>query len=197
MPRKRLIRTSQFYYHVRTRSNHKEWFQLPLDQVWRIICASADKAIERHKGIISQLVLMNNHYHLLVRTPQMNIDQFMYEFNKTFSDRLRKESGQVNRMFGSSYKWSIISNQNYYLNVYRYIYQNPLRAGVVTNCEDYPYSSLWFESRKQELQFKFTPLFDFSDEILEFLNRPIDQDNILRIRKGLIKTRFKEVFARK
>ena len=82
MPRKNLIRCNNLPYHVTSRANNKEWFALPMDQVWKICQDCLKAAFDLHKVEIIAFVLMNNHYHLILRTPDANLDQFMYEFNK-------------------------------------------------------------------------------------------------------------------
>lgn len=47
-----------------------------------------------------------------------------------------------NHVFGARYQPTIITDQKHLQNVIRYIYQNPVRAGMVEHAEDYPYSSL-------------------------------------------------------
>jgi putative transposase len=190
MPRKNLILTNEYYYHVTTRSNHKEWFALPLNKVWSISVLAFKKAQKHHPAIVSQYVLMSNHYHLLIRTPNCDIDHFMFWFNKTFSDELRRRTNSENRMFGSNYKWSLITNDIYFKNVFRYIYQNPIRAGVVTNCESYPYSTFHYTYYQKIIPFRFQVL-----EHLEFrnplLNHLYDSERAGAIRSGLKKSQFK------
>jgi putative transposase len=70
---------------------------------------------------------------MLIQTPDSNIDRFMYFFNKEFSRKLRLEAGLSNRMFVSNYKWCLVTSDQYFNNVFRYIYQNPLRANIVKN----------------------------------------------------------------
>lgn len=195
MPRKKLIKTNLFYYHISTRSNHKEWFKLSLDQVWDISVLSFKKAQKNAPAIISQFVLMANHYHLLIKTPDCNIDVFMYWFNKTFSDELRKKSGTINRMFGGRYKWSLIKNEYYFFNVFKYIYQNPLRANLVDFCEQYKYSTFYYTSSCKKLPFMFHPILEFEEQ-KEFINEIFIEEKALAISKGLKKTDFKEVFSR-
>ncbi|MCB9094857.1 MAG: transposase [Halobacteriovoraceae bacterium] len=190
MPRKPLIRTDLYYYHITTRSNHKEWFSLPLSMVWQISTNSFLKALKENPVNIAQYVLMGNHYHLLVQTPNSDIDKFMYFFNKTFSMNLRKLSGQINRMFGSNYKWSVIYERNYLQTVYRYIYQNPLRAGLVKECYNYPFSTLYYHHRNLQ------PGFPVQRKIYYDVNEPsintmLDSEDLNAIRTGLKKTIFK------
>lgn len=196
MPRKKLIRTDQYFYHVTTRSNNKEWFSLPLDRVWKISQESFKKAQEHHPSVVSQYVLMANHYHLLIRTPNCDIDQFMFWFNKTFSDLLRLRSGYENRMFGSHYKWSLIAHSRYFNNVFRYIYQNPLRAGLVDRCEDYPYSTLFYTHRKKNPGFEFKKISQLEDN-LELINDFFDLEKQQIVRLGLKRATYAEPRLRK
>ncbi len=190
MPRKNLIKTHLYYYHVTTRSNHREWFSIPMNEVWEISKIALNKAMKNNPSIIDQYVLMANHYHLLIRTPNSDIDRFMFWFNKTFSDELRKRSGKVNRMFGSSYKWSIIKNEKYLQNVKRYIYENPLRAKIVTNIEDYPFSTLYYKSRGKSSGFKIEKSYSIETSQL-------DSMTLNDVRAGLKRTIFKPPSKRK
>lgn len=142
MPRKLTMRTNLFPYHVTSRSNHQEWFALPMSDVWEIAVTALKHANSKHPIILHAFVLMSNHYHLVLETPEANIDRFMYEFNKSFSLEMRKRTGKINRMFGGRYKWSVITEESYYLNVIKYVFTNPLRAQVVHDVRLYPYSTL-------------------------------------------------------
>lgn len=195
MPRKNLIKTSEYYYHVTTRANHKHWFALPLEQVWTISIKSFNKALTHHPAIVSQYVLMANHYHLLIKTPNADIDKFMYWFNKTFSDLMRAATGTENRMFGSNYKWSLITTERYFYNVFRYIYQNPIRAGIVNKCEIYPYSTHFYVRNSIPIPFAFSPLDELEGDS-DFLNDPLSVEKSEIITKGLKYTYFKEIHKR-
>jgi REP element-mobilizing transposase RayT len=194
MPRKNLIRTNTYFYHVTTRSNHKQWFSIPLADVWNISIQSMKLAQDKCPAIVSQYVLMSNHYHMLIRTPNCDVDRFMYWFNKTFSELLREKSGAVNRMFGSRYKWSVIKSDRYFYNVFRYIYQNPVRAGLVEKCHKYPYSSHYYQYYGLDIGFPFAKLDHLEGDIC-FLNYGVNQTENLRIKKGLSRSIFKEVFS--
>lgn len=190
MPRKNLIRTDKFYYHITTRANHRFWFSAPLNKVWKISCKAFKIANQNNPAIISQYVLMSNHYHLLIRTPQSDIDKFMYFFNKNFSSELRKYTQLENRMFGSNYKWSLIRNEKYLFNAFRYIYQNPIRAKIIKEAQEYPFSSLYYSTKKIKHPFEFHPI-EYESE-LSIINDLFDQKSNELIRKALKKTQYKE-----
>jgi putative transposase len=85
MPRKKTIKNNIYPYHITTRSNQSQWFNVPLERVWSLALESLSFADKKHTVEIHAFVFMSNHYHLVVLTPFSNIDLFMYEFNKNFS----------------------------------------------------------------------------------------------------------------
>lgn len=127
MTRPKLIRSEIHPYHITMRTNNKAWFDLPLADVWNICLESFSKAHEKYPVNLISFVLMNNHYHLLMTTPEANIDSFMYEFNKKISNDIRERTNRINKVFGSRYKWCLIQSNKYFSNCYRYVYQNPIR----------------------------------------------------------------------
>jgi len=186
MPRSKLIRTHLYPYHVTIRTNNKEWFDIPLSKVWSFCLDSLKEANEFHPIHLVSFVLMSNHYHMILKTPDSNLDQFMYEFNKRLSLRVRKKSQRINSIFGGRYKWCLIKNQTYLYNCYRYVYQNPLRAGVTTNVANYPYSSLYYLVHGKKFPLMLIDSFGFKDHFaLTWLNKTIDEVEISGIRNGL------------
>jgi putative transposase len=142
MPRKNLIRTHLYPYHVTIRCNNREWFELPINDVWKICLAAFEHANQRHSVKLQAFVLMSNHYHALIWTPLLNLDLFMFEFNSFISKAIRQRTKRINRIFGDRYKWCLVDQQSYYLSVLRYVYQNPLKVGLVQYCHEYIYSTL-------------------------------------------------------
>lgn len=146
MPRKAIERSRENYYHITARSNNKEFFYLPILNVWDIMTEKLGELQKIHRIKIAAFVLMNNHFHLLVLTPQENIDRIMYFFMKEVTLEIQKCTGRINKIFGGRYKGSIITNYGYLVNVYKYIYRNPVEAGITDKAEQYPYSSLLYKT---------------------------------------------------
>ncbi|RZF21092.1 hypothetical protein DAY19_14020 [Halobacteriovorax vibrionivorans] len=171
MPRKSLIRTNTCPYHVTIRTNNKEWFDIPMPIVWSFCMKSINYANLHHPVEIQSFVLMSNHYHLMIWTPNSDLDKFMFFFNSHLSKLIRKYTGRINRIFGDRYKWSLIKDQKYYLNVLRYIYQNPLRKDLSSLCEEYEFSSLYHYINNQNLGFKLKdPIYGDKTSFLKWVN---------------------------
>lgn len=189
MTRPLLIRTHLFPYHITTRTNNKEWFEIPLSEVWKMSMHAIKHANEIYPVEVISFVLMQNHYHLIVKTPQSNLDKFMYELNKRLSLLIRTRTKRINSVFGGRYKWSLIRSQTYLYNCYRYVYQNPVRANIVKRCQDYPYSTLHCLIHNKVIPIQLYDTFGFKDEYaLHWLNQKINDSEILAIRNGLRKS---------
>lgn len=185
MSRKTLIRTNELVYHITTRSNNKEWFYLSSNEVWRL-CKEVLKEIDSKFSIeIHAFVLMNNHYHLMIRTPDSNIDKVMKYFNGKLSRLINRSAGRINHVFGAPYRWSLIENRIYYLNAIKYLYQNPVRAKICDRVENYPYSTF----HKENLEFDIKSYLTSLDK--EWLNEPISSSSKELIQKNLKKKYFR------
>lgn len=201
MPRKPLIKTSEYPYHIYGRSNNKEWFDLPMEQVWEIFYRNLNYSYEKFNVQSLCFVLMSNHYHLFLRTPDANIDKVMQNFNQRLSLDIRKRSGRINHILGGRYKWSLIKSQNYYQSIYRYIYQNPLRANISNDIQTYKYHSMsqdlvdFPRLKDKEIHIADTKFASHSEK-LHWINSIESVDAILQIRKGLKKSVYGPVFSR-
>ncbi len=193
-----LIRTSEFPYHVTVRTNNQEYFKLSHKSCWRILLARVKTVFETYRPEIVSFVLMSNHIHMILWTPFENIDEIMRELLKQFSFSVNQGARRINHVFGSRYRWCLIEKPNYLYNAYRYLYQNPLRAGLTDSVEDYRYSTLFYLYNGISLPFPLADekaadhgqIPDFPERIA-WLNEnsgPIE-DEILR--RALKRRRFK------
>lgn len=129
-------------YHISGRCLNKEWFAVPMPEVWRILCDYLYFAHHAFDLKIHSFVLMSNHFHMLVSSPLGNISPAMQYFMKETSRALAIESKRINHIWGARFSRSEITSHHYFLNAYKYVYRNPVRSGMETRVEDYPYSTL-------------------------------------------------------
>lgn len=138
MPRKPIERSNSNYYHVTARSNNREYFFLPVLNVWDIMTRKLGD-LQRQFGIkVAAFVLMNNHFHLLILTPNEDIDRVMYFFMKDVTLEIQKYTGRINKIFGGRYKGSMIHNYGHLVNVYKYILRNPIEVPFLTSPKTIP-----------------------------------------------------------
>lgn len=138
---------------------------------------------------IPAFVLMRNHFHLMLLSPSENIDRVMYFFMKDVTKKIQKDSGRINKIFGGRYKGCLISDENYLLNAYKYIYRNPVAAGASERAENYQFSTLYYLERNVDLSVKLEPLFEKAN-YLEWINHDFEKDDAERMRWGLSRSVF-------
>ncbi|NLE66946.1 MAG: transposase [Lentisphaerae bacterium] len=103
---------------------------------------------ERTGWIVHAYVLMTNHYHLLLETPEANLVQGMKWFLSTYTLRYNARYRQRGHVFQGRYKAVALEAEEsgYTERVSTYIHLNPLRAGLVHWPEEevwaYPWSSV-------------------------------------------------------
>lgn len=89
---------------------------------------------------ISAYCLMENHVHLLVNAPDDRIIVFMKKLCVSYAGYFNKKYDRVGHVFQDRYKSEPIEDERYLLTVFRYILQNPYKAGICRP-SDYPWSS--------------------------------------------------------
>jgi putative transposase len=188
MARKKVILTDEYPYHITNRSNNRERFYLPLKELWPI-CINAIKTLKKDYGCRHHaFVLMPNHYHLVLDTPKLNLSDSIQYFQTEVARRANKKTGRINHFFGGRYKWSLITNETYYWNAFKYIARNPVAAGICKNIEDYPYCSINDPSSKE----LWAPLSEIENRVdYKWLNEDFSKEKKEAIKKGLRRSVFK------
>jgi putative transposase len=136
------------FYHVMARGNRRERiFRDDADR--RFFCQTLGEACERTGWRVHAWVLMSNHYHLMLETPEANLVAGMKWLQNTYTRRFNSRHKLWGRLFGDRYK-AVLSEGGsgyYYCSLMDYIHLNPLRVGLVRmaageSVRDYPWSSV-------------------------------------------------------
>ena len=90
---------------------------------------------------IAGFCLMPNHYHLLVQTPLANLGRFMRHVDGVYTQRFNRAHNTDGSLFRGRYKAILVEADTYLLSLLKYIHRNPLRAGIVSRLDRYPWSS--------------------------------------------------------
>jgi hypothetical protein len=84
---------------------------------------------------------MDNHYHLLLHTPQGNLSRSMRHLNGLYTQRYNRKYGRDGPLFRGRFKALLIEADSYLLELVRYIHLNPVHAGLARAPLDYKWSS--------------------------------------------------------
>ncbi|MCK4530642.1 MAG: transposase [Candidatus Marinimicrobia bacterium] len=127
-------------YHVLSRGNQGQ----PIfrdDEDRRIFLDIIGEASERFEIELHAYVLMENHYHILLKTIDPNLSKTMQWIGTTYTRRFNLRHGESGHLFQGRFKSIIVENDAYLSQLSYYIHRNPLRAGIVDRLGDYQWSS--------------------------------------------------------
>jgi len=127
-------------YHVTSRGDRREdIFVDDADrQLWLAILATVHERMHWH---CYAYCLMDNHYHLVIETPEANLAKGMRHLNGVYTQRYNRRHQRVGHVFQGRYKAIHIDRDNYLLEAARYVVLNPVRAGFVAHASQWRWSS--------------------------------------------------------
>ena len=88
--------------------------------------------------------LMPNHVHLLIQEKADGLAAVVRDIASRFARYYNDKYGHFGHLFQDRYKSEPVNDAGYFLILVRYIHQNPLKAGIVEDIINYPWSS-WKE----------------------------------------------------
>jgi REP element-mobilizing transposase RayT len=131
MARKLRIPYEDALYHVINRGNYRDDIYAT-EGAAQSFLSTVIEAVQRYGWRLHAFVIMQNHYHLAIETPQANLVEGMHWLQSTAAirfNRFRKEQGHV---FQGRYKAILVEGMAALCRVVDYIHLNPVRAGAVT-----------------------------------------------------------------
>ena len=148
MPRSLRIQAAGAYYHVMARGNRREDIYLD-DEDRRFFLHALSQACEMTGWRVLAWVLMRNHYHLFIQTPEPNLVAGMSWLQNTYTRRFNVRHRAWGRIFGDRYKAVVVEGEDrhHFQTLVDYIHLNPVRAKIIKpkarqSVLDYPWSSL-------------------------------------------------------
>ncbi|HYK03780.1 MAG TPA: transposase [Thermoanaerobaculia bacterium] len=99
------------------------------------------EAVKRFGWSVTAWVLMENHFHLVIQTPEANLSRGMQWLNGTYADWFNRRHERSGHLFQGRFKSFIIESGTYCAEVLRYVVLNPVRAKMVARPEEYRWSS--------------------------------------------------------
>lgn len=140
MGRKPRIEFNGAVYHVIQRGNNKEYIF---------------KSIEHKKYLLTKIteikklmdfevfgfVLMDNHYHMVIKCHEDSISSLMHRINGDFGKYYNISFKRSGHVFQGRYKGILVKDNKHLLSLLRYVHQNPVKANICKRVCDYKWSS--------------------------------------------------------
>jgi putative transposase len=102
------------------------------------------------KIIVHDFVVMPNHVHILMTIPgDMTIERAMQLIKGGFSFRANKELGFCGEIWQRGFSDVRIVDELSFQQHREYLYNNPVKAGLVNSTEEYPFGSVYLKERKR------------------------------------------------
>ena len=133
MPRSVRLQYAGAVYHVMCRGDRQEAIFAD-DADRELFLGTLAEVCVRTGFLVHSYVLMNNHYHLLLETPEPNLVAGMRWFQGTYTARLNARHRLRGHVFQGRYKAIPVEaedNPEYFRVVSDYIHLNPARAGLL------------------------------------------------------------------
>lgn len=127
-------------YHITSRGNERK--KIFLDDTDRIRFLEILKDYHIRYGIlIHSYVLMDNHYHLILETPNGNLLKVMHGINGGYTGYFNRKYNRSGHLFQGRYKGILVEKDAYLVELSRYVHLNPVSARIVDKPEQYRWSS--------------------------------------------------------
>ena len=140
MPRSAREASPTSCYHIMMRGINKD--KIFIETRHKKLVEELMETLLRESGVeIISYCIMDNHLHLILKGELGDISFALKKINTRFAMRINKEHNRVGHVFQDRFKSEVINNDQHLLQAIRYVHNNPVKAKMVANQKDYPWSS--------------------------------------------------------
>lgn len=139
MARRHRFHSPASVYHVMLRGNDGQPIFFSESDKTRM-CLLLQQGTERFGHSIEAFCFMTNHIHLAVRVSETNISRIIHHLAFRFTRYINRRYNRVGHLFQGRFKSILVEDEDYLNELIRYIHLNPVRAGMVADPQDYPWS---------------------------------------------------------
>lgn len=149
------------------------------DEDRRRFLSSLAAVTEQTGANVIAYCLMGNHFHLAIRVDAVPLSSIMQRLMSSHARYYNPKYERVGHLFQARYNGKLCLDERYLAVVIRYIHENPVRAGLVSHCRDWPWSS-WTEACEGGsvlVPDDFDPWEGedaFEEDLLRYSERPMD-----------------------
>lgn len=131
-----------YEYHVIARANRQE-FILESDEIKEMFLQVLERAKQKYRFTVRNFCIMSNHVHLIIKPGKKeSLSRIMQWILSVFALAFNRRFGYKGHVWYDRFKSKIIANFRQFVATFRYIAENPVRAGMVTRPEAYRYGGV-------------------------------------------------------
>lgn len=140
MPRLPRCKSKSGIYHIMLRGINQQVIFEEKEDYERFI-----QTIKKYKLVSGYRIygycLMSNHIHLLLKVEKEQLDVMLKRIAGSYVYWYNLKYYRKGHLFQDRFRSEAVDDERYFLTVLRYIHQNPIKAGVVKDLQEYQYSS--------------------------------------------------------
>ncbi|MGB4547388.1 MAG: transposase [Syntrophales bacterium] len=140
MARKPRIHFPGAVYHVILRGNAGQAVFRD-DQDYLRFHRLIEEGHKRYAHRIHAFCLMPNHVHLVIEVGEIPLSRIIQNLSQRYTSWFNRKNEKSGHVFQGRYKAILIDADSYLLELIRYVHLNPVRAGLTSLPEHYPWSS--------------------------------------------------------
>ncbi|MCM3588875.1 transposase [Mesobacillus maritimus] len=142
MPRESRRKSDSGIYHIMLRGINKQIiFEDDMDKRRFLETIEKYKQISHFK--LYAYCLMDNHVHLLLEESEERISEVIKRISSSYVYWYNLKYERCGHLFQDRFKSENVETIRYFLTVLRYIHQNPLKAGLVSNVFESKWTSIY------------------------------------------------------
>ena len=140
MARKARMQSPTEYYHIIMRGNNREniFSQQFQKQYFKDLLK---EQIDEGYIAVAGYCIMDNHIHIVIKADIGCLTKAIKSINIKYAMNFNKERERIGHVFQDRFKSEEILDENYLIQVIRYIHNNPIKAKMVKSPEEYKWSS--------------------------------------------------------
>ncbi len=171
------------FYHIINRGVERRTIFLDDDDYIKFLEIVQDSS-EVYRFIVHSYCLMSNHYHILLQTTTENLSLIMRQINSRYSIYFNNRYKRVGPLWQGRFKSWYVYDKSYLSALLKYIEFNPIKANIVENIGQYPWS---MSTREQHLKCQDYELMDKTDLNMKLNSKELDEIDALFTAKFDIK----------
>ncbi len=140
MARTARIDLPDHWYHIIARGQRRETMFFTT-QDYTGYLGILEEQLTLYGARLAAYCLMPNHVHLIVYREAVTLGKIFHQVNMYYALYFNRVHAKTGSVFQGRFKSYIIDTENYLNNLVRYIHRNPVRAEIVADAREYPWSS--------------------------------------------------------
>lgn len=133
-------------YHVTSRGNNQDFILSDPKHKAFLLKQIKDYNMKFDFELLAY-VIMDNHYHLLIKANKAPISEIMFNINNFLGKYLVRELKRKGHILEKRYTCKTVETDTYLIWLLRYIHRNPIRAHICDKPDDYRWSSHYYYKR--------------------------------------------------